>query len=206
MSRSVLASRKQIRAFREGHYVLLVAEGDLPTPGFNVDITPSPLRIFPSELELRRYARPGIFPQIVTPYRYAETVRFPEDQNTITIIHADGTDRVEIEPCGPELAGYAAAVRGTSERDVSASSNSGGATSGSGTSTAASAPADEAVGLSPTLSFDDAFAKALANLPSAGEPPHPDALSRVEVKEISGLFGGFAGFHHLLVRVSRTTS
>ncbi|CAO5193513.1 conserved hypothetical protein [Frankia sp. AiPs1] len=203
MSRGVLASRTSIRAFREGPYVLLVAEGELPTPGFNVDIVPSPLRIFPPQFELRRFAKPGIFPQHVTPYRYLEVVRFPVDQPVITVEHADGADRVDIEPVGPELAVYAAAVRSTTDESGSPTGTPAGGA-------AAAAPdaadtADEAVGLSPRLSFDDAFAKALANLPPA-EATHPDTLTRVEVKEISGLFGGIAGFHHLLVRVSRTTS
>jgi hypothetical protein len=34
--------------------------------------------------------------------------------------------------------------------------------------------------------------------------PPADALSRVEVVEIGGLFGGIAGFHDLFVRVCRT--
>ncbi len=185
MSRWELASRTRIRAFREGPFVLIVAEGELPTPGYQVDIAKSLLRIFPQQFNLLRRAKPGIFPQHVTPYRYAEAVRYPEDQPQITVHHADGTDHVDIEPAGKELAGYVEAVRGGTDR------------------TAPPEGAEEAIGLSPTLSFDEAFANALANLPPS-DATLADALARVQVLEIGGLFGGFAGFHHLFVRVSRT--
>src|SRR3954447_12743959 len=33
-----LARRSSIRAFRAGRYVLILAEGELPTPGYEVDI------------------------------------------------------------------------------------------------------------------------------------------------------------------------
>ena len=65
------------------------------------------------------------------------------------------------------------------------------------------APADEATGHSRKLSFDEAFAAAIAQLPTL-EPNHPDALETVRVVEIGGLFGGMAGLRDLYVRVRRT--
>lgn len=178
------AQRKLIRAFRAGEYVLIIAEGSLPTPGFDVDIVPSLLKIFPQQFNLLQCARPGIWPQRVTPYRYAEAVAYPADQKVITVHHAEGSDQVEIEDCGPELASFTRAVTGDTERPRSSG-------------------ADEATGFSKNLSFDEAFANAVGNLPPI-EPPVADALSRVQVLEIGGLFGGIAGFHDLFVRVSRT--
>jgi hypothetical protein len=179
-----LAQRTRIRAFRVGQYVLILAEGELPTPGFAVDITQSPLLIFPPQFNLLRCPRPGVWPQVITPYRYAETVRFPEDQSTVTVHHAEGSDAVNIEDCGAQLAPYVRAVTGNAERPCPPG-------------------ADEATGFSKNLSFEEAFANALAALPPV-EPPVPDALERVEVVEIGGLFGGFAGFHDLFVRICRT--
>jgi hypothetical protein len=95
--------------------------------------------------------------------------------------HRDGQDEVEIQACGEELAGFAAAV-GERQNQV-----------------AGPAPR-EATGMSRNLSFDEAFADALAQLP----PPatsHPDQLTSVVVTETGGLFGGIAGFHHLYVRI-----
>lgn len=179
-----LAARSSLRAFRAGQYVLIVAEGELPTPGFDVDIVPSMLMIFPPQFNLVQCPKAGLFTQVVTPYRYAESVRFPEDQPTVTVHHADGSDTVTIEGAGPELAGYLQTVNGSPDRPCPEG-------------------ADEAIGFSKNLSFDEAFANAVANLAPV-EPPVPDALSRVQVVEIGGLFGGIAGFRDLFVRICRT--
>jgi hypothetical protein len=60
-----------------------------------------------------------------------------------------------------------------------------------------------ATGFSKKLSFDEAFADALAKLPSVTHP-HPDTLESLRVVEIGALFGGIAGFRDLYVRVCRT--
>jgi hypothetical protein len=176
-----LAQRTRIRAYRAGGYLLIVAEGDLPTPGYDVNIEQSPKRIFPPQFNLLRRERPGVWPDVVQPYRYGEVVLYPPDQSIVTVHHRDGQDEVEIEACGTELAGFAA-VFGDRNNEV-----------------AGPAPR-EATGMSRNLSFDEAFADALAQLP----PPatsHPDQLTSVVVTETGGLFGGFAGFHHLYVRI-----
>jgi hypothetical protein len=180
-----LAARTGIRAFRIDQDLLLVAEGELPTPGFRVDIHQDPRRIFPPQFSLLRCRLPGIFPQVITPFRYSETARFPADQATVTVNHADGSDEVSIEDCGDELSAYAEAVHGSPDRPCPPG-------------------ADEAVGFSKNLSFDEAFARALANLPPLNLTGTADVLVRVQVVEIGGLFGGIAGFRDLFVRVCRT--
>lgn len=177
-----LAERSRIRAFRAGRYLLIVAEGELPNPSFHVDIQQNPIRIFPQQYDLVWHQRPVIVAQVTVPYRYAEVVVFPAEPPTVVVHHADGRDKVQIEECTDELAEFAATV----------------ADGGGGTHPGAV----EAVGSSTTLSFDEAFADAVANLPPL-EPPMPDALTRVLVTDTSGLFGGIAGFHHLFVRVRR---
>jgi hypothetical protein len=62
----------------------------------------------------------------------------------------------------------------------------------------------EAIGRSSRLSFDEAFADAIKNLPPR-TPSHPDELEVVTIVEIKAEFGGIAGLHDLLVRVRRTT-
>jgi hypothetical protein len=180
-----LAQRRKIRAFRAGRYVLIAAEGDLPTPGYEVDIQQSPLKIFPPQYNLLRRELPGFWPQVVIQYRYGEVVVFPADRPTVTVHHADGQDKVHIEECGEDLALFAAAVCGEQ--------------------TEADGPgAAESTGLSPRLSFDEAFADAVAKLPPS-TPTHPDSLTSVDVVHIGGLFGGIAGFHHLVVRIRSTS-
>lgn len=183
---SELAQRHRIRAFRVGRYVLLVAEGDLPSPGYEVDIEQSPLRIFPQQYNLLRRERPGFWPQVIVPYRYGEVVLFPADQPSVTVHHGDGQDDVAIQEYGEDLRELAAVLGGQA-------------------GTLTEQDTGEAIGMSARLSFDEAFADAIANLrPSL--PDFPDALSRVEVVDIGGLFGGIAGFHHLFVRVRQVSS
>ena len=177
-----LAQRTTIKAFRAGRHLLIVAEGDLPTPGWEVDIEQSPQDVFPPQFDLLRRERPGLWPQVIQPYRYGEVVQYPPDEPTVTVHHRDGQDDVEIEACGKDLAGFAAVVGDRTADEV-----------------AGPAPR-EATGMSRNLSFDEAFADALAQLP----PPatsHPDQLTSVVVTETGGLFGGIAGFHHLYVRI-----
>jgi hypothetical protein len=176
-----LAQRNMIRAFRAGRYILIVAEGNLPTPGYQVNIEESPLRIFPQQYNLLRHERPGTWPDVVVPYLHSEVFVYPEDQYVVTVHHAEGQDEVNIEEFGADLAQFAALVsphQGT--------------------------PDNEATGTSPSLRFDEAFADAIANLPPS-EPSHPDALTRIDVLETGALFGGFAGFHHLFVKARSTT-
>ena len=176
-----LAQRRAIRAFRVADRVLIVATGELPSPGFRVDIVPSPLRIFPQQFELIRIPLPGIWPQVITPYRYAELVRYPVGQDVIRVHHADGVDAVTIQECGRELKQLVDLMPGECATD-----------------------GDEATGFSADLSFDAAFRDAVAGLSPLDGGGTADLLATVRVIDIAGLFGGIAGFHHLAVRVRRT--
>ncbi|MGE2712471.1 hypothetical protein ACQI4L_00285 [Mycolicibacterium litorale] len=172
------AQRSSIRAFRAGEYVLIVAEGTLPTPGHQADVEESPLKIFPQQYDLRQSRRPGFWPQFEVPYRCSGVFRYPQDQPAVTVHHQGGTDEVTIERLARELAAFAKAVAEGPQVDGQ----------------------HEATGMSGRLSFDEAFADALANLPDV-DLTHPDQLRSLQVTEIGGLFGGFAGFHHLFVRI-----
>ncbi len=178
-----LSTRTAIRAFYAYEYLLIVAEGELPTPGFEVDIEQSPLTIFPPQFSLLRCPLPGVFPQVVTPFRYVETFRVVPRPEAVTVHHAEGSDEVKVEDWGPELGAFAQAMRRYEEECPEG--------------------ADQATGFSKNLSFDEAFRDALAKLPPV-EDPHPDQLERVRVLEIGALFGGIAGFRDLTVTVCRT--
>ncbi len=177
-----LSTRTAIRAFYAHEHLLIVAEGELPTPGFRVDIEQSPIQIFPPQFSLLRCPLPGVFPQVVTPFRYAESFRVGERPEAVTVFHAEGSDEVRVEDYGRALAPYAQTVGPDEECPEGA---------------------DQATGFSKNLSFDEAFAEAVANLPPI-EDPHPDQLQRVRVLEIGALFGGIAGFSDLTVTVCRT--
>jgi hypothetical protein len=176
-----LAERTKIQAFRVGHYVLIVAHGTVPTPGYEVHIEPSPLKIYPQQYLLVRRERPGIWPDVVTDYRRSQVIVYTVDEDAVTIYHADGQDSVTIEAPGLDLDMFANSISRPGVTEP---------------------PTDEATGYSPSLSFDEAFADALENLNQI-VPSYPDQLIHVEVTATGGLFGGFAGFHHLYVRVRR---
>jgi hypothetical protein len=180
-----LGARTSIRAFHIAEHLLIIAEGELPTPGYDSDIEQSPIEVFPPQFNLLRCRRPGIFPQLVTPFVYSETFRVGAERiDEVTIHHVDGEDQVKVEDWPESLTSY-------------------GKTLGLGAAQTCPEGADEATGFSKKLSFDDAFADALTKLPAL-TATHPDTLETVTVLEIGALFGGFAGFRDLWVRVCRT--
>jgi len=180
------ATRTELRAFRlPSNHLLVTAKGENPSPGYAVDLEQSLIRIFPPQFQLRRRQLPGTWASVVTPYQHTEIVRYPAEQSTIRIHHAEGQDDVVIEELDERTVRFVSTV----------STNYQTAPEGM----------DEATGFSANLSFDEAFADALANLPEPKEPV-VDQLQRIEVKETGALLGGIAGFHHLFVRVSRTLS
>jgi hypothetical protein len=72
-----LATRTRIRAVRVDQYLLLIAEGKLPSPGFQVDIRQDPRRIFPPQLDLLRCQLPGSFPRSSPPSATPTLSGFP---------------------------------------------------------------------------------------------------------------------------------
>jgi hypothetical protein len=92
----------------------------------------------------------------------------------ITVHHADGSDRVRVERLQEPVA--------TAEL---ADARIGGT----------------AIGYSNRLSFQEAFANAVAQIPMTRRA---DAFLRVRVEEVGGEFGGIAGFHRLYVKIRRT--
>lgn len=179
-----LATRTSIRVFYAHEYLLIVAEGQLPTPGYDPLIEQSRLMIFPPQFSLLRCRKPGIFPPVVTPFRHAESFRVGERPEVVTVHHAEGSDEVVVEDCGRELAPYVQAVVRRSEQECPEG-------------------ADQATGFSRNLSFDEAFRDALAKLAPV-DNTFPDQLERVRVLDTVALFGGIAGLHTLTVTVCRT--
>lgn len=168
-----LSDRTTIEIYFCDGQLVITASGDLPDPGWDVKIEQSPLRIFPAQYNLVRCRRPGIHAQVITPFKVSRTFPMAESVPEITVHHRDGSDKVAVQDCPDTLSGYG---------------HSGSLTAGATTAT----------GRSNNLSFDEAFADAVDQLPPS---PVADGLTRVVVTEISGMFGGFAGFHELAVTV-----
>jgi hypothetical protein len=176
-----LATRKKIQACYWDSYLLIVAEGDLPTPCYEVSIERNLLTVDPPEYVLKRCPTAGFCQEVETPY--TATKLFPVDTRPAQVIvhHAKGRDTVEV-------------------KDEDAESPMRALLSTSGESDGV----QEAVGRSRNLSFDEAFADAIKKLPRPNRTK-TDYLDVIKVTEIRGEFGGFAGLHDLVVKVQRLT-
>ena len=181
--KSLLASRRVIEANRFLGQIVIVVEGELPTPGWEVDIEQRQSHEGTLSFQVVRRAKPGMWAQVQTPFRYGEMFEVEQVPDEIEVLHAEGVDRVVV-------------IDRKSARKIPEDTAQGGA------------PAEEppvehvATGFSPSLSFDEAFADALQNLPGV-QPTHPDQMVSVKVEEIGALFGGIAGFHQMYVRLRR---
>ena len=173
-----LASRKSIRAFSIRNFLAIMAEGDLPTPCYDVRIERNLLTIEPPEFVLQRCPKGALCPDVITPYKVTRVFRGRQWPAEIVVHHADGSDTVKVEHLD---------VPGPLAKSALAYGESDG---------------DEASGRSRNLSFEEAFTDALNNLPPRA-PSNPDDLEVVVVTEIRGEFGGIAGFHDLVVTVRR---
>lgn len=174
-----LSTRETISAFYCREHLLICATGELPNPGYEVKIERSPLAVEPPRFSLIRCRRPGSFPQVITPFKHSQTFQIGTRRPVIMVDHQGGTDEVNVQDCGDDYATYMNTLPEPQ-------------------------PEPNCImvrGASSELSFDDAFADALAKLPPS---PVADGLTRVEVVQIGGLFGGIVGFHELFVKVKAT--
>jgi hypothetical protein len=172
-----LASRNSIQAYYLGGFLLIMAEGDLPTPCHTIKIERNFLPIEPPEFVLMQCSTGGGCPDVITPYNELKLFRMGSRPTEIVVHHKDGSDTVQVESFGSGVAFLGPPI---------------------------SAPV-EATGRSRKLSFDEAFADALNNLPPF-QPSHPDQMDVVIVVNIRGEFGGIAGFRDLVVKVRRLPS
>ena len=95
------AERTAIHAFYSHSQLLIVAEGELPSPEFEIDISQVPTdeqRGTPT-FQLTRRPRPGVLdpPQIKTPFRYGEIFSIGRPPEIVLVRHSTGYDEVNVE-------------------------------------------------------------------------------------------------------------
>lgn len=95
------AERTAIHAFYSHSQLLIVAEGELPSPEFEIDISQVPTdeqRGTPT-FQLTRRPRPGVLdpPQIRTPFRYGEIFSIGRPPEIVLVRHSTGYDEVNVE-------------------------------------------------------------------------------------------------------------
>ena len=98
---SAHAERTAIHAFYSHSQLLIVAEGDLPSPEFEIDISQVATdeeRGTPT-FQLTRRPRPGVTdpPQIRTPFRYGEIFSIGRPPEIVLVRHSTGYDEVNVE-------------------------------------------------------------------------------------------------------------
>jgi hypothetical protein len=178
MARSVrLASRQSTRGFYDAAtgQILIVAEGEAAA-GDQVEIDEVVPPSTPLAFRLLAVRKPGIWPTVMRPYRVADFFRVAGDPDRVRV-----AGRVEVHHAD-----------GVDQVELQAMP------AGLGADRSAQRPRSS-TGWSASLSFDEAFGDAVAGLTRGDDTP--DALLQVRVDEVGGMFGGFAGFHHLFVRI-----
>jgi len=98
---SAHAERTAIHAFYSHSQLLIVAEGELPSPEFEIDIAQiatDEARGTPT-FQLTRRPRPGVLdpPQIRTPFRYGEIFSIGRPPEIVLVRHSTGYDEVKVE-------------------------------------------------------------------------------------------------------------
>ncbi|HFE44166.1 MAG TPA: hypothetical protein ENJ18_01560, partial [Nannocystis exedens] len=96
MSEAQLAKRTAIYAFYSRSQLLIITEGELPSPDYDLDIGQIDGGDRPI-FELRARRRPGPETGETTPFRYGEIFSIGRPSEHITLRHRDGDDKVPVE-------------------------------------------------------------------------------------------------------------
>jgi hypothetical protein len=103
MSELQLATRTSITAFYSRSQLLIIAEGSLPTPDWEIDIGQEHAREIPPTFSLSRRPRPTDTGDEETPFRYGEIFTIGRPPDHIVVQHIDGEDKVPVEFTDQEL-------------------------------------------------------------------------------------------------------
>jgi hypothetical protein len=92
------AARTAIHAFYSHSQLLIVAEGELPSPEFEIDISQITGDGGLPTFQLTRRARPTATDAVQpTPFRYGEIFSIGRPPQTVLVRHSTGTDEVAVE-------------------------------------------------------------------------------------------------------------
>ncbi len=103
MSEFQLATRTSITAYYSRSQLLIIAEGKLPTPDWEIDISQEHANQPAPTFKLSRRPRPTDTGDEETPFRYGEIFTIGRPPDHIVVRHADGDDRVPVEFTNQEL-------------------------------------------------------------------------------------------------------
>ena len=92
-----LSPRGNYSAKQEAGKVAITATGENPTPGYEVKLVQSPLRIWPPQWMLARKRPDGIAAQVVTPFSVTESFKSDDPVKAIIVTDATGRHEVPVE-------------------------------------------------------------------------------------------------------------
>ena len=226
-----LAKRTAIYAFYSRSQLLIIAEGELPSPDWDLDIAQAADAAEVFEIRARR--RPGPATGETTPFRYGEIFTLGRPAEHVVVRHVDGQDSVPVQFTEEDLVDIVLSLSLEDSQDVELGGIEPVEVEIDDAPVSAPAPAPAptpppAPPASPPLQPAPArpspilsdisvryreatgysnklsFDEAFADALKRLPPPavkFPDMLETVEVVHIGGSFGGIAGFHRLEVRV-----
>lgn len=162
-----------VEAYYLGGHLILVIDGEKPTPCYTVRVE-QPLDVEPPTFIVEWRQTGGLCPQVVTPYRKVAIFYIGTYREKINVVSAEGTKSVAVKKLPlPHTGAVAEAAK------------------------KAGITARTATGYSDAFSFEEAFADAITQLP----PLFPDELQQFVVTETGAFIGGFAGIRKLYVTV-----
>ncbi len=92
------AARTAIHAFYSHSQLLIVAEGELPSPEYEIDISQSPTDTGVPTFHLTRRPRPTATDAVQpTPFRYGEIFSIGRPPDIVLVRHSTGFDEVHVE-------------------------------------------------------------------------------------------------------------
>ncbi len=92
-----LAPRAVYSATQKGGEVIIIAKGENPTPGFEMKLVQSPLRIWPPQWMLARKRPDGIVAQVITPFEVTGSFKSDDPINAVRISDAAGRHEIPVE-------------------------------------------------------------------------------------------------------------
>lgn len=202
------AAKPHLGAVYVQNRLFITARGQKPTPCHTVEVRQSPLLIFPPQYEVRQCLPAGA-KCIQRVVEYTATGMFHGLPGThVTVHYEGGSEQVPVttidDPAGAPADAADLVAAKASDADTSLEPLRLGTLLETGDASGVRILAGErveATGYSSKFSFDEAFQDAIGNLPP-DRNPFPDKLTTVRVESIGAEFGGIAGLHRMVVRVS----
>jgi hypothetical protein len=104
-----------VTAQQTGDALTMIANGDTPTPGWDVCIERSPLTVEPPAFTVLACPLPGAWPQVVTPFEVRAVFHVGEKRGHVIVYTSTGPQKVPVEDGSPDDQAGRQGLRAASE-------------------------------------------------------------------------------------------